>query len=37
MAVVKGGRLFAFGCSLTRYHWPTWADILGQSYYEFQN
>ncbi len=37
MAVVKGGRLFAFGCSLTRYHWPTWADILGQSYWEFQN
>lgn len=37
MAVVKGGRLFAFGCSLTRYHWPTWADILGTSYYEFQN
>lgn len=31
------GRLFTFGCSLTRYHWPTWADILGQSFTEYQN
>jgi hypothetical protein len=23
------GRLFTFGCSLTNYYWPTWADILG--------
>lgn len=22
------GRLFTFGCSFTRYCWPTWADIL---------
>lgn len=21
--------LYTFGCSLTRYHWPTWADLLG--------
>lgn len=21
------GRIFAFGCSFTSYHWPTWADI----------
>jgi hypothetical protein len=30
------GRLFTFGCSFTRYQWPTWADILGRkfSYYE---
>jgi hypothetical protein len=29
-------RLFAFGCSFTNYHWPTWADILAQDipYYE---
>ena len=20
-------RIFAFGCSMTRYRWPTWADI----------
>ena len=26
------GTLYTFGCSLTRYHWPTWADILGQSF-----
>lgn len=32
------GRLFTFGCSFTRYKWPTWADLLGQefeSYYNF--
>ena len=30
------GRLYTFGCSMTRYHYPTWADILGKefSYYE---
>jgi len=37
MGAIKGNRLFTFGCSLTRYHWPTWADILGQSYHEFYN
>jgi len=32
----KYKRLFAFGCSFTRYYWPTWADILSQDipYYE---
>lgn len=25
-------RFFAFGCSFTRYHWPTWADILGKEF-----
>lgn len=30
-------RLFTFGCSLTRYHWPTWADILGRSFDKFYN
>lgn len=32
------GRLFTFGCSFTKYKWPTWADLLGQefeSYYNF--
>lgn len=30
------GRLFTFGCSMTSYTYPTWADILGSkfSYYE---
>lgn len=23
-------RFFAFGCSFTKYHWPTWADYLAQ-------
>lgn len=30
-------RLFTFGCSLTRYHYPTWADIVGKNFSEFQN
>jgi hypothetical protein len=31
------GRLFTFGCSFTRYNWPTWADILGKEYLFFHN
>lgn len=30
-------RLFTFGCSMTSYHYPTWADILGRSFDTFQN
>lgn len=30
-------RLFTFGCSFTNYHWPTWADILGQDYSQYYN
>ena len=30
-------RLFTFGCSFTRYHYPTWADIVGKNFFEFQN
>jgi hypothetical protein len=30
-------RLFAFGCSFTRYRWPTWADIMGLTYDQYQN
>jgi hypothetical protein len=30
-------KLYTVGCSLTRYHWPTWADILGQSFDHFEN
>jgi hypothetical protein len=30
-------RLFAVGCSFTRYHWPTYADIIGKNFDEFQN
>ena len=25
-------RLFTFGCSFTKYAWPTWADIIGTNY-----
>ena len=30
-------RLFTFGCSFTRYHWPTWADLLSYNYDEYYN
>lgn len=30
-------RLFTFGCSYTRYLWPTWATLLGFSFDEYQN
>jgi hypothetical protein len=30
-------RFFAFGCSSTRYAWPTWADILGLDFDVYQN
>jgi len=33
----KSGRFFAFGCSGARYIWPTWADIVGKDYAEYQN
>lgn len=31
------GRLFCFGCSVTQYHWPTWADIVGTQWKQFEN
>ncbi len=30
-------RLFTFGCSFTQYYWPTWADILGREFDQFEN
>ena len=30
-------RLFAFGCSLTYYSWPTWADLIGTEFDEYYN
>ncbi len=30
-------RLFTFGCSNTKYHYPTWADIMGREYDFFEN
>ena len=30
-------RLFTFGCSFTKYHWPTWANILGKEFDQHQN
>lgn len=29
---MKYNRFFAYGCSYTKYYWPTWADIIGQDY-----
>jgi hypothetical protein len=33
----KYKRFFAFGCSLTNYVWPTWADIIGQDIPIYEN
>ena len=30
-------RFFAFGCSLTYYLWPTWADLIASDYDEYYN
>jgi hypothetical protein len=30
-------RFFAFGCSFTRYEWPTWADIIGNEFEHYEN
>lgn len=30
-------RLFTFGCSFTRYAWPSWADFLGLEFDYFEN
>jgi len=39
--LTKYKRFFAFGCSFTDYHWPTWADIIGgefpDQYFNFGN
>jgi len=31
------GRLFTFGCSMTKSFYPTWADILGKNWEYFEN
>lgn len=28
----KYARFFAFGCSFTSWHWPTWADVIGHEF-----
>lgn len=33
----KYKRFFAFGCSMTDYWWPTWADIIGKEFSEYYN
>jgi len=33
----KYKRFFAFGCSMTGYHWPTWADIIATDIPESYN
>jgi len=30
-------RFFAFGCSFTRYYWPTWADIISTNFDSYEN
>ena len=29
--------MFAFGCSFTKYQWPTWADIAGKEFESYEN
>lgn len=29
--------LYTFGCSFTRYHWPTWANIVGKEFDSLAN
>lgn len=33
----QSGRLFVFGCSMTAYTYPTWADILGDNWDYYEN
>lgn len=37
MILNTNGALYTFGCSLTSYSWPTWADILGKEFKKFEN
>ncbi len=30
-------RLFTFGCSFTKYYWPSWSDILGKEFDYYEN
>lgn len=30
-------KVYAFGCSMTSYHYPTWADIIGHKIQSFEN
>jgi len=34
---LTGNRLFTFGCSMTYYNYPTWADVLGYHYPFYEN
>lgn len=34
---MKKFNLYAFGCSYTKYFWPTWADIIGKYAFEYKN
>lgn len=37
MDLRKYKRFFAFGCSMTAYGWPTWADIIGNEIPVYRN
>ena len=32
MTTTKNKRFFAFGCSYTRWSWPTWSDLIGSDF-----
>lgn len=29
---IHSKRFFSFGCSFTKYRWPTWADLIGENF-----
>lgn len=37
MTITTNKRFFAFGCSYTRYCWPTWSDLIGNNFEEYYN
>jgi hypothetical protein len=37
LSLNKYKRFFAFGCSFTNYHWPTWAEIIGRQIPHYEN
>jgi hypothetical protein len=35
--MTQNKRCFAFGCSYTKYRWPTWADVIGENFHFYKN
>lgn len=37
MTIMENKRFFSFGCSFTKYAWPTWADLIASLFPNFYN